>query len=145
MGYMYTPRKTVYRLAREQLHLNEAKLWRPIGVVFGLTTICIIILLLLTASDRTKYSLKPGKLCVGTVKIYSLQRRFRYSGFFFHIYCNSAGLSNVRYNGVFVIAGCHCIRLWIWYSDLIWPQGLSHVPCILGTERRFQFIWIPHI
>ena len=39
----------------------------------------------------------------------------RYSGVLFRIfYCNSAGLSNdVRYNGVFVIAGfviagCHC-------------------------------------
>ena len=34
----------------------------------------------------------------------------RYSGVCFHIsYCNAAGLSNVvRYNGVFVIAGCHC-------------------------------------
>ena len=34
----------------------------------------------------------------------------RYSGVCFHIfYCNSAGLSNVvRYNGVIIIAGCHC-------------------------------------
>ena len=59
-------------------------------------------------------------MCVGTVKINSLSRGFRYSGVrysgdCFHIfYCNSAGLSNVvRYNGVFiiagfVIAGCHC-------------------------------------
>ena len=69
----------------------------------------------------TKYSLQRGKLCIRTVKIYSLQRGFRYSrvrysGVRFHIfYCNSAGLSNVvRYNGVFVIAefviaGCHCM------------------------------------
>ena len=57
-----------------------------------------------------------------TVKINSLQRGFRYtgvrySGVCFHIfYCNSAGLSNVRYNGVFVIAGFviavfHCTQL----------------------------------
>ena len=34
----------------------------------------------------------------------------RYCGVHFHIfYCNSAGLSNaVRYNEVYVIAGCHC-------------------------------------
>ena len=70
--------------------------------------------LLLTASDRTKYSLQRGKFCVGTVKINALMRGFRYSGVHysgvcFHIfYCNSAGLPNVVhyiYNGVFVIAG----------------------------------------
>ena len=38
-------------------------------------------------------------------------KSIRYSGVRFHIfYCSSAGLSNgVRENGVFVIAGCHCI------------------------------------
>ena len=45
----YTPRKTVYWLAREQLHFKKAKIWRstfpyrPKGVVFGLSTICIMI------------------------------------------------------------------------------------------------------
>ena len=64
-----------------------------------------------TASDRTKYSLQRGKLCIGTVKINSLKRGLRYSGVRYSgvcfpiFYCNSAGLSNVvRYNGVFVIA-----------------------------------------
>ena len=38
-------------------------------------------------------------------------KSIRYSGVLFHIfYCDSAGISNdVLYNGVFVIAGCHCI------------------------------------
>ena len=48
-------------------------------------------------------------------KCHCLKLSDRYSGVCFHIfYCNSAGLSNVHYNGVFVlvgflIAGCHCI------------------------------------
>ena len=70
------------------------------GGVFGLSTICIVMPFLQTASDRTKYSLQPGKLCVGTVK------SIRYSGVCFHIfYCNSALSYVVRYNGVIVIAG----------------------------------------
>ena len=53
---------------------------------------------------------RQDKIFVGTIKINSLYGEFHYSGVCFHIfYCNSAGLSNVvRYNGVFVIAGCHC-------------------------------------
>ena len=113
-------------------HLNNAKRFEgqsfPIltnRIVFGLSTICIIMSFLLTASDRRKYSLERGKLCSGTVKINSLSgdfviAGFEIAGFCFHIfYCNSAGLSNVvGYNGVFVIvgfliAGCHCTILFL--------------------------------
>ena len=82
------------------------------GVVFGLSTICIIMPSLRTASDRTKYSLYRVNCSLGPSK------SIRYSGVCFYIfYCNSAGLSYVaRYNGVcviagFLIAGCHCSLL----------------------------------
>ena len=117
---IYKPRKIVYRLAREQLHF-KVSLCKPIGVVFGLPTTCIIMSFLLTASDRTKYSSYCGvKFTLRPSESIRYRRGFRcsgirYSGVCFHIfYCNSAGLSNVvRYNGVFFIAGiviegCHC-------------------------------------
>ena len=66
--------------------------------------------LLTSASGQTKYQLQQGKLYVGTIKIYSLQRRFCYSRVGFHLFqCNSARLSDVfHHNGAFVIALFHC-------------------------------------
>ena len=62
------------------------------GVVFGLSTICIVVPFLRTASDRANYSLQRGELCVGTVKSIRYNG-VRYSGVCFHIfYCNYARL-----------------------------------------------------
>ena len=108
MGYI--PRKTVYRFAREQLHLNKAKLLkvkvslsRPIGVVFGLSTICFIMSFLLTASDRTKYSLQRVNSAMGPSK-------------------------SIRYSGDFVIAGCVSI-----YFTAILP-GFEMLFVITGSS-----------
>ena len=71
-----------------------------------------------------------------------IYRGFRYSGVrysrvCFHIFCcNSAGLSNVvRYNGVFVIAGCHC-KMFGWFSLV----GFSLLP----TSSVIAASWSKH-
>ena len=87
------------------------------GVMFGLSTVCIVMPFLWTASDRTKIN-----ICYSGVNCaLGLSKSIRYSRVCFHIfYCYSAGLSYVVcYNRVFVIAGfviagfviagCHCI------------------------------------
>ena len=123
----YTPRKTVSRLAREQLHfgIKQSFEGQSFPILINGSRVWSISHLYYDAvfTDRERqdkmYSLYRGKLCAGTVKIYySLKRRFRYSGVHcsgvcFHIfYCNSAGLSYVvHYSGVLVIAGCHYIKL----------------------------------
>ena len=113
----YTPLRTVYRLAREQLHLNKAKLRRSKFSYLDQYESCLAYqpflsschsYLLRATGQNFRYSvvncaLGPSKsIRYGGV---------RYNGVCFHIfYCNFAGLSYVvRYNGVFVIAGCHCI------------------------------------
>ena len=53
---------------------------------------------MLGPSKSIRYSgdfIIAGFVIVGFVSIY-------------FYYCNSARLSNVHYNGVFIIAGCHC-------------------------------------
>ena len=116
----YTPRKTVYRLTREQLHLNKAKLWRSKFPDLDQQKSCLAyqpfvscrFYWLCATGQNIRYSgvncaLRPSK----SVRYSGVH----YSRVCFHIfYCNSAGLSNVvHYNGVFVtvrfiIAGCHC-------------------------------------
>ena len=63
----------------------------------------------LTANDRTKYSLQRDKLCVGSVKIYSLKRDFVTAGLVI------AGFVSTYFTVIlpdfqklFVITGCHC-------------------------------------
>ena len=113
---VYTPRKTVYRLVREQLHLNKAELWRLKFPYLEQQELCLAcqpfvsscrFYWLRVTGQNIRYS---GENCV-----LGPSKSIRYSEVCFHIfYCNSAGLSNVvRNNGVFVIAGfviarCHC-------------------------------------
>ena len=138
----YTPCKTVYRFTREQLHLNNAKQSFPILTNESRVWLIKHLYHHVIFTERKKYSLQQGKLCIGTVKINSLQRGFRYSGARYSrvcfpiFYCNSARLSNVvHYNGVFVIArfvvaGCRCI-INILITDLsrsVWENvDLDHV------------------
>ena len=117
----YTPRKTVYRIAREQLHLNKAKLWRSKFPCLDQWKSCLACQPFVSSCrfywvrailQNIRYS---GVNCALGPSKSIRYSGVRYSGVCFHIfYCNSAWLSNVvRYNGVFVtagfvIAGSHC-------------------------------------
>ena len=133
----YAPRKTVYRLAREQLHLNKAKLWWSKFPYLDQWESCFVsqpfvsscrFYGLRATGQNIRYS---GLNCaLGPLK------SIRYMGDFVpHILLyNSAGLSYVvHYNGVFVIARfviaeCHhCIQL-----------GTTKYNCLKATTERTE-------
>ena len=138
------------------------------GVVFCLSTICIIMLFLLTAndwtiimsflltvSDRTKYIRYSGANCaLGPSKSIRCSGHYFIAVFVvarnlhFHIfYCNSARLSNVvRYNSGlfviagFVIAGCHCrCKLYNALFEDNFAQIISHG---LECSNIMQGFWL---
>ena len=141
----YTPRKTVCRLAREQLHLNKAKLWRSKFPYLDQWESCLVYQPFV--SSCRFYGLRAtgqNILYSGVNCALGPSKSIRYSGVCFHVfYCNSAGpLSNVvRYHGVsviegFVIAGCHVysqayshkeLERWRFLSFVIPPVCLWHV------------------
>ena len=83
----YTPRKTVYRLTREQLNLNKAKLQ---GQSFPILTNRSRVWLVNHLYHHVVFTdcERQGKILrISTVKINSLKRGFHYSG--------------IRYSGLF--------------------------------------------
>ena len=140
----YTPRKTVYRLVREQLHLNKAKLWRSKFPDLDQQKSCLAyqpfvscrFYWLCATGQNIRYSgvncaLRPSK----SVRYSGVH----YSRVCFHIfYCNFAGLSNVvHYNSVFImagfiVAGCHCKKMlycacWVPFKLIFLSSGVGKV------------------
>ena len=115
----YTPCKAVYRLAREQVHLNKAKLWRSKFPYLDQWKSCLVSQPFVSSCRFNGLRATGQNICYSGVNCAlgpSKSIRYsgvRYSGFCFYIfYCNSAGFSYVvRYNGAFVIAGCYCMKV----------------------------------
>ena len=130
----YSPRKTVYRLTREQLHLNKPKLWRSKFPYLDQWQSCLAHQPFLSSCRFYRLRATWQNFRYSGVKcVLGPSKSIRYSEVCFPIfYCNSAGLSNVvRYNGIFVIvrfvvAECHCIWrcVLVCASDIFGPYCL---------------------